>query len=45
MLTETCGKGVIMGRDEKSKSDYKEVATGIINQAVADKDKYKSILQ
>jgi len=34
-----------MGRDEKSKSDYKEVATGIINQAVADKDKYKSILQ
>lgn len=34
-----------MGRDEKSQSDYKEAATGIINKAVADKDKYKSILQ
>ena len=45
MLTETCGKGVIMGRDEKSKSDYKEAAAGIIIKAVANKDKYKSILQ
>lgn len=44
MLTVKDRKGVIMGRDEKSKSDYKEAAAGIINEAVADKNKHKSIL-